>query len=298
MTRTTIVIPCYNEADRLETDRFLDFVGANGRTDLLFVNDGSQDETLEILESLRVAAPDRIHVLDQPRNGGKAEAVRAGMLRAIDRSARGEACYAGFWDADLATPLEAIPEFQEVLTQNPNLSVVMGTRIPLLGRSIDRKPIRRVLGRGFARAASVVLGLNVYDTQCGAKLFRISAPMRAVFGQPFLSKWIFDVEILARMTLLGKQQLLPMIDSAVAELPLWEWTDVDGSKLKGRDFLKAVSELGKICATYRLLADLSWLPEGVEPFEPAIATPRIYPAIPSSNAKAPESQPATDRRAA
>ncbi len=265
MTRTTIVIPCYNEADRLDLSRFLDFANRSNHLQLLFVNDGSTDDTHKLLEHMQLAAPAKISVLDQPVNGGKAEAVRAGMLQA-SRDNSGEEHYIGYWDADLATPLDAIEEFERVLDQNDHLSLVMGSRIKLLGRKIDRKGSRHLIGRAFATVASTMLGLGVYDTQCGAKLFRVSSPIQALFEKPFRSKWIFDVEILARMIQLGRARLLPPIEESVAELPLQSWLDVDGSKLKGRDFLKAAFELLRIYQTYRSRrASYDWMPDAIIP---------------------------------
>ncbi len=265
MTRTTIVIPCYNEAQRLDLPQFLDFAGGSDHLQLLFVNDGSTDRTLELLNQMQQALPAKISVLDQPSNGGKAEAVRSGMLQA-SRKQTGDEHYIGYWDADLATPLDAIAEFERVLDQNDHLSLVMGSRIKLLGRRIDRKGSRHLIGRAFATVASMMLGLGVYDTQCGAKLFRVSSPIEALFEKPFRSKWIFDVEIMARLIQLGQARFLPPIEESVAELPLQSWVDVDGSKLKGRDFVKAAFELLGIYRTYRVgRRNDDWMPDAIIP---------------------------------
>ena len=77
-------------------------------------------------------------------------------------------------------PLESICEFRRVLEKRNTIDVVLGSRIPLLGRDIQRRPLRRILGRVFARTASLVLGLSLYDTQCGAKLFRVNAETTAI----------------------------------------------------------------------------------------------------------------------
>src|SRR5512133_574565 len=94
-----LVVPCYNEARRLPGERFLEFARAHVR--LLFVDDGSRDETAAVHAELVKAAPGAIAALRLERNQGKAEAVRQGVLAALASSPR----LVGFWDADLATPL-------------------------------------------------------------------------------------------------------------------------------------------------------------------------------------------------
>jgi len=161
----------------------------------LFVDDGSTDGTLQVLENLRRSDPDSFSVCSLPRNVGKAEAVRRGLLRALEEGAD----YVGYWDAYLATPLEATVSFRALLDSRLDIDMVFGTRVSLLGRSIERNPLRHYLGRLFATAASLALGVGLYDTQCGAKLFRASPEVAALFQTPFRTNWIFDVEILARL---------------------------------------------------------------------------------------------------
>ena len=201
MGQNTIVVPCYNEASRLDVAAFRRFIERSTTPQFLLVDDGSRDRTLEVLESLREFAPQRIAVHDLPKNVGKAEAVRQGICRALS----GNPQYVGYWDADLATPLESIAEFRRLLDERTNLLMVLGSRVKLLGRSIDRRAVRHYSGRVFATAASLVLGLPVYDTQCGAKLFRVCPETCRLFREPFRTNWVFDVEILARF-LAGKDR--------------------------------------------------------------------------------------------
>ena len=247
MARAVIVVPCFNEAARLDARRFLSFVAQDRSTNFLFVNDGSRDCTLELLEGLHHANPFRFSFLHLARNRGKGEAIRQGMLLALDSAP----AYVGYWDADLATPLDEIPEFCRVLDGRPEIQLVMGTRLPLLGRKIQRRPIRRLLGRLFARTASLVLGVPLYDSQCGAKLFRATDEIRSVFERPLLSRWIIDVEILARLKSLRRSGGESLV-RALYELPLQRWRDVDGSKLRTRDFFVAIVELAEIYWAYLL----------------------------------------------
>lgn len=242
----TIVVPCYNEGARLRSGSFLEFVLSHPNIQFLFVNDGSTDNTLAVLTTLCAQAPERMQILDIQPNGGKAEAVRKGMLAAMQS---GQATYIGFWDADLATPLETIPEFAALLESNAQLQMIFGARIRLLGRQVHRRAIRHYLGRCFASVVSIALRLPIYDTQCGAKLFRSTPELEMVLRDPFLSRWIFDVEILARYIALHHGDNSYLMDS-IYELPLMQWEDVAGSKVHPSDFLKATFDIWRIYRTY------------------------------------------------
>lgn len=239
---TVIVVPCFNEAQRLYTLRFREFAESHPEVRFLFVNDGSRDHTLLLLLHLQANNPDAFEILNLPQNCGKAEAVRRGVLQAATMQPD---CI-GFWDADLATPLEAIPQFIAALDRRPEVSLALGVRLPLLGHRIERHPLRRRLGQMFCYAASLILGAPFTDTQCGAKLFRATPEVLAAFARPFHSRWIFDVEILARLHALGSHQSPTFLDDSVYELPLDSWRDVAGSKLKSSDFVKAFGELTAI----------------------------------------------------
>jgi glycosyltransferase involved in cell wall biosynthesis len=171
MPETILVIPCFNEASRLRVDVFSEYLRNDRQTDFLFVDDGSEDETPGMLRSLAEEAPERIAVMSLPSNRGKAEAVRLGMTRAFESGAR----YAGYFDADLATPLGELSRLRAVLDANDSVEMVFGSRVQLLGRNIRRRPLRHYLGRVFATVASEVLGLAVYDTP----VWRQALPLRS-----------------------------------------------------------------------------------------------------------------------
>ena len=241
-----IVIPCYNEAKRLKVSKFKEYAEADRSHLFVFVNDGSCDATLSVLQDLHRDHPQHCAYIDLPRNLGKAEAVRRGLLSAFD--ARPD--FAGYWDADLATPLEAIPAFCELLESRPEIDMAFGARVRLLGRAIERSPLRHYLGRVFATAASLTIGLPIYDTQCGAKLFRVSPLVRSLFQQPFMTRWLFDVEIIARLIQACRRNHLRPPNGLIYELPLQAWTDVAGSKVKPLDFFKSFFDLARIYWTY------------------------------------------------
>ena len=245
MAHLILVVPCYNEARRLDGGAFVQF-RANGHwVEFLFVNDGSTDDTLSVLERLRCASPDTVRVRDQQPNRGKAEAVRAGLLEALGR----DADYVGFWDADLSTPLRAIPEFLDVFEAHPDTEMVFGSRVKLLGRMVERRPWRHYLGRVFATIVSQMLRPPIYDTQCGAKLFRSNETLRAVLAEPFVTSWLFDVEILARLIMRAPGGTAA-VERTVYELPLREWRDVAGSKLTRGAYVRAATSLFKLYARY------------------------------------------------
>ncbi len=248
MPNTLIVVPCFNEADRLPTERFARFAEECRDVGFLFVDDGSSDRTADVLRELAARDPKRFSMLELARNSGKGEAVRRGMLEAFSR----EPEFAGFFDADLATPLGEALRLRDVLRAQPETQVAMGARVQLLGRDIRRSPIRHYLGRVFATVASLSLDLAVYDTQCGAKLFRNTAFVRDCFAAPFLSKWIFDVELIARMKATRDKASQPPLEQLIFELPLYEWTHVADSKITTLDLAVAAADLLKIHRHYRI----------------------------------------------
>lgn len=244
--KTVIVVPCYNEADRLDRAAFRDFAAAHAGVTVLFVDDGSTDATGVVLAEL-AAEEDRFDVLALERNGGKCEAVRQGMMRALGDGAE----LAGYWDADLATPLDEIPRFAARMAEEPDIDILLGSRVKILGSRIDRRPLRHYFGRLAATAASMTLRLPVYDTQCGAKLFRNNDEVRALFEEPFCSGWCFDVEILARLQKGRRDRGETDVGRGLVELPVRQWSEVAGSKVRPLDFLRAFIQLARIRSRYR-----------------------------------------------
>ncbi len=241
-TLPLVVIPCYNEERRLDVERLVPLAASN-RVQLLFVDDGSTDGTAAVLRQLHEVAP-QAGVLSIPQNVGKAEAIRRGLVDALGSGAP----IVGYFDADLATPPSELLRLAELLETSPDLEFVMAARVRLLGRQIQRHSTRHYLGRVFATAASLLLHIPVYDTQCGAKLFRASPALREAVAMPFRSTWVFDVELIGRL-LRGSDTTAPMPLSAFAEMPLREWRDVPGSRLGLRDMFRAGIDLAVVGVT-------------------------------------------------
>ena len=136
------------------------------------------------------------------------------------------------------------------LAREGSYDVLMGSRVQLLGRSIERNNTRHYVGRVFATCASLSLGLPVYDTQCGAKLFRRTDALAAALATPFTSRWAFDVELLARLVR-PRPGVAPIEIGRIREEPLLAWTDVPGSKLGALAALSSGLDLLRIAVTSR-----------------------------------------------
>ncbi len=234
--RQLIVVPAYNEAARLDLAAFAGAIAAESRLEFIFVNDGSTDDTKPLLDAFAAAHRSQARVLHFADNRGKAEAVRQGLLGALESLADGqtspEADWVGYWDADLAAPLRQIGDLIDHGLQ-VDADAVLGSRTRLLGRDIHRSELRHLVGRVFARAASAYLHTRIYDTQCGAKVFRAGALIRKAVAEPFRSRWIFDVELIERLLSDG---------ATIVEFPLQAWSAVDGSRLGARAYLLAMRD--------------------------------------------------------
>lgn len=238
-----IVVPCFNEEKRLDADEFL-AIAATGRVRLLFVDDGSTDGTAALLEHIS-AQSDDLDLLRLAANVGKAEAIRAGLHQVLTDGAS----VVGYYDADLATPPHELLRLVDVLCDGDSLAFVSAARVGLLGRAIERRAARHYLGRIFATLASLALGVRVYDTQCGAKVFRVSPAVVEALASPFRSSWAFDVELFGR--LLHPRASEPIPIAAFYEVPLHEWRDVDGSSLGLRKMAGALLDLMAIGLAFR-----------------------------------------------
>ena len=217
-----VVIPCFNESHRMHAESFLALT-EDPEVSAIFVDDGSTDDTLGVLDAIQAAAPRQVEVMRAPKNLGKAGAVALGMRAA----SKAGATWIGYLDADLAVPVAEWTRLTAARTDA--VDGVLASRVRLLGRHIDRKPVRHLMGRGFATFASLLLHIPVYDTQCGAKLFRAGPPLDAALATPFETRWLFDVELIARL-LYPDDPSLAVPGDRLIELPLERWTDVpDGA---------------------------------------------------------------------
>jgi dolichyl-phosphate beta-glucosyltransferase len=231
----TIVLPAYNEAERIEPalDELFGYLrrrsmdardGAPGAANLpaeievLVVDDGSTDETVALVErrneATRPADGLRLGVL-RVTHGGKGAAVRAGLL-----AATGDVVV--FADADMATPPDQLPLLVTALTDH---EVALGSRIQPDGSDMraTQPGYRRLLGKVFHVLASLWVVGPVQDTQCGFKGFRREAAHDLAARQKVTSI-VFDVELIYLARRRGYR---------IAIVPI-RWFDKRGSRMRAR----------------------------------------------------------------
>ncbi|MCL5128178.1 response regulator [Algibacter sp. L4_22] len=238
-----VVIPCYDEEERLLSKEFTDFISKNTGYHLCFVNDGSKDDTLRVLKDLKKGREDFITVYDCEKNGGKAEAVRLGMLHMAQHD---DLDYIGFLDADLSTDLRDFDDLVKTI-ESSDFKIVSGSRISRMGANITKESARKIISMTINFIIRKILGMDFKDTQCGAKIFSKDV-IELSFREKFVTQWIFDVEIFKRMTLyFGTEKA----KTYICEQPLKRWIHADGSKLSMKYSVKIVFQLAQITWVYR-----------------------------------------------
>ncbi|MBT8321749.1 MAG: response regulator [Eudoraea sp.] len=238
-----VVIPCYNEADRLSGTDFKDFVNKHLGYHLCFVNDGSTDNTLEVLKELQKGSEKGISVYNCKRNGGKAEAVRQGIAHLAQDP---QFDFIGYLDADLSTDLGDFDQLVKTLADS-DYKIVSGSRIDRMGANITKESARKIISKTINLIIRSILGMNFKDTQCGAKIMRREIAQH-MFTKKFITRWLFDVEIFMRMrNFYGKER----VQQYICEQPLKRWIHADGSKLSMKDSIKIVGQLAQIAWHYR-----------------------------------------------
>ena len=238
-----IVIPCYNEGKRLDKKAYTDFLRNTEKFEICFVNDGSSDHTLEVLNEIKQAVgTDNIFIYDMPKNGGKAEAVRQGS-QFLYWKTRNDTI--GFLDADLSTSFEEYALLANSIEKDRNLKMVFGSR-NLSSKGIERDSTRGILSNIVKACIKLIIRMKIADTQCGAKVFRRDIVPFA-YGSEFLTRWLFDVEIILR---LNKQMTVNEFNNMFKEQALNAWIHAEGSKLGLKDSLEIPMRLAQIWKTY------------------------------------------------
>ena len=247
--KTGIIIPCYNEEKRLNVQAFVNFIQTNDDYHLCFVNDGSKDKTLEVLNKIKEERITKVSVIDIKKNSGKATAVRAGARYLFNRQ---DVDYIGFIDADLSTDFNDFEKLVQTLHNNRNLSIVYGSRGKGDGQ-IERNLFRNLFSKIIKSIVFLILGLPIEDTQCGAKVFRRKI-IPVVYNKAFLSRWLFDVEIFIRLKKhFGKKVIM----NKMYEQPLEKWIHMDDSKLGMKDAIQIPYVLLSIWFSYTLLQPMN-----------------------------------------
>ena len=226
----SIVIPAYNESGRLRPtlDSLLRFTQAQKwDVEILVVNDGSTDDTAQVVREYGKAHP-QILLLENPGNRGKGFSVRNGMLHA-----RGEICL--FTDADLSSPIEEAQKLVAAIDRGADVAI--GSRWLKSELQTERQPLyRQAFGRIFNMVLRLVLGMRLVDTQCGFKAFRRGAVQR-IFPLQKIERWGFDPEIL----FLARRAGLRVDEVAVV------WAHCEGTRLNPfRDGMRMFGEVLRI----------------------------------------------------
>lgn len=239
MPACAIIVPCYNEADRIKTDPFSTLVEQHKDVALFFVDDGSKDRTRVVLEQFQVKHPAQVQILKHETNKGKAAAVFTGVNAALNM---GSFSHIGYLDADLSTlPADFYDMYQLQVQQG--LDYIFGSRIRMQGHVIKRNAFRHIAGRIVATLIDSRFRLGIYDTQCGAKCFT-STLCNLVFKTEFKTSWLFDVEIFLRI-----RQLAP--DAKGMEYALKRWENEKGSKISALSFARVWNEIRLLKKYYR-----------------------------------------------
>ena len=236
MSSFAIIVPCYNEASRLNLEAFINFGNQFSDVHFLFVNDGSTDATNEKLKTIESSTPNT-QIIKLLKNSGKGEAIRQGLVEALKK----DFSFIGYLDADLSTSLQEFYKLHK-FAQQQDADFVLASRVKKIDTVIERSFTRHIAGRMIATVIDKRFNLGVYDTQCGAKIFKPST-IDTIVLQPFYTKWFFDVEILLRIKRLNQKL-------NCFEVPLSKWHNVKNSKINLLSFPLVLKELSILSRKY------------------------------------------------
>ena len=239
----SVVIPAYNEYHRLPPtllDMINFFERQQRQYEIIVVDDGSTDQTTELVEKFSAVRP-QIRSIRIFRNRGKGNAVREGML-----SAEGDRLL--FADADGATPIQELERLDAAIDSGADVAI--GSRaLPSKDTRVRTRWYRKWLGRLFNYIVNRIVLPDIADTQCGFKLFR-RAPASFLFSRQRSREFGFDVEIL---------YIARKAELKVAEVPV-NWTNVPDSKVNlFVDSAKMFRDIFRFIMWHRSINKVSYL---------------------------------------
>ena len=245
-----MVVPCFNEEKRLNISKWQSVVDKFADCHWIFVNDGSSDDTNLTLKKL---TGKNVYQLDLSMNRGKGNAVRAGFDYVINPPplsplTRLNFSKVGYIDADGAFDLSDIEILfsvaEEKMRLEPPFKVIIGSRVKLAGRQIERDKIRHYLGRLIHTFICLGWEKAPYDAQSGFKIFCLDQTFREALKVPFRTSWFFDIELILR---------LDTSDSLrIWEVPLMKWMEIGKSSIKSSKYFNISRQVITIRTLVRL----------------------------------------------
>ena len=245
MANLTLVVPVFNESSRW-SDRYWSELADLQMIRLVFVNDGSTDDSQRVLENFNKRR-ENCFLINLSNNVGKAEAIRTGLAWATKR----DVDLVGFLDADGAFDLVevkeivllAISSFSNALSPNSFWT----SRVQLLGNNIQRRQSRHYIGRVIHTIIGFWIKDLPYDSQCGFKIFKSNEDLAHSISRTFRTRWFVDLEMLVRLRAINPKY-------EVKEIPLKNWFDVPNSKIGLKSVLTVLRDLWLLIRESKLIA--------------------------------------------
>lgn len=221
LPRLAIIVPCFNEANRLNVEYFKKLIEQSNDVLYVFIDDCSTDNTIKLLNTLKSFKASKVTVVANPNNLGKGESIRKGWLEIINKYPSIE--FLGFIDADSAFALQDVNKIIKLSFSN-DFDSVWSSRVKLAGREIRRSLYRHFIGRIIQTYLQFFYRFGIYDSQSGLKVWRKNQKFTLSIMDTFRTRWFFEVEMLIRVNNLG-------FEINVWEEPVLAWRDVPGSKI-------------------------------------------------------------------
>jgi glycosyltransferase involved in cell wall biosynthesis len=234
-----MVVPCFNEAQRLPQNYWKSLLDSDPSILWLFVDDGSSDTTFSVLAKLCEGTS--ALSIKLPENIGKGNAIRAGILHILRNNKKLKLI--GYIDSDGAfsqvdfVKLTNIAREQEKMKIEKHFDTWISSRVALAGRHVHRKPSRHYLGRLISTVITKSWSDSPYDTQSGLKIFSVTEAFINAIERPFRTRWFIDIEIFSRIGM-RKNGFIE-----IWEEPVNAWLDVKDSKISIKNSISILNEI-------------------------------------------------------